>query len=134
MEEAVFAPPTDPQVLVVGAGPVGLTLAHELLRRGVRVRVVDARTEPAVTSRAIATHPRTLETYDQMGVVEEMLAHGQRIEAFTLHQGGRTLARLDADYSRMPTRYPFTLCIDQVRTEEVLRSAVRSAGVDVEWG
>ncbi|MFD7108143.1 FAD-dependent monooxygenase [Streptomyces celluloflavus] len=124
----------DPQVLVVGAGPVGLTLAHELLRRGVRVRIVDTRTEPAVTSRAIATHPRTLEMYDQMGLVEEMLARGQRIEAFTLHHGGRTLARLDADYSRMPTRYPFTLCIDQVKTEEVLRTAVHAAGAEVEWG
>ncbi|WP_336053812.1 FAD-dependent oxidoreductase [Streptomyces sp. CA2R101] len=121
-------------VLVVGAGPVGLTLAHELLRRGIRVRVVDARTEPATTSRAIATHPRTLETYDQMGLVDEMLARGQRIEAFTLHHRGRRLARLDADYSRMPTRFPFTLCIDQVKTEEVLRAAVRAAGVEVEWG
>ncbi|MFJ8957560.1 FAD-dependent oxidoreductase [Streptomyces sp. NPDC102381] len=123
-----------PQVLVVGAGPVGLTLAHELLRRGVRVRVVDAAEAPATTSRAIATHPRTLETYDQMGVVDEMLARGQRIQAFTLHHDGRRLARLDADYTQMPTRYPFTLCIDQVRTEEVLHAALCAFGVAVEWG
>ncbi|MEU2261256.1 FAD-dependent oxidoreductase [Streptomyces sp. NPDC019645] len=127
-------PSASPQVLVVGAGPVGLTLAHELLRRGVRVRVVDASDGPATTSRAIATHPRTLETYDQMGVVDEMLARGQRIEAFTLHHNGRRLARLDADYTQMPTRYPFTLCIDQVKTEEVLRAALRAFDVEVEWG
>lgn len=123
-----------PQVLVVGAGPVGLTLAHELLRRGLRVRIVDASEAPATTSRAIATHPRTLETYDQMGVVDEMVARGQRIQAFTLHHNGRLLARLDADYAQMPTRYPFTLCIDQVRTEEVLRTALGTFGVAVEWG
>ncbi|MEO3778522.1 FAD-dependent oxidoreductase [Micromonospora sp. B11E3] len=125
--------PAAAQVLVVGAGPVGLTLAHELLRRGVRVRVVDARAEPATTSRAIATHPRTLEVYDQMGVAADMLARGQRIQAFTLHHNGRTLARLDADYTRMPTQYPFTLCIDQVETEAVLRAAVATLGTAVEW-
>ena len=47
------------QVLVAGAGPVGLTLTHELLRRGVRVRLVDAAAGPAVTSRALATHARS---------------------------------------------------------------------------
>ncbi|MFJ4185080.1 FAD-dependent monooxygenase [Kitasatospora sp. NPDC089509] len=127
-------PSTAAEVLVVGAGPVGLTMAHELLRRGVRVRVVDTAAGPATTSRAIATHPRTLETYDQMGVVDAMLARGQRVEAFTLHHNGRRLARLDADYAQMPTRYPFTLCIDQAMTEEVLRAAVRGLGVEVEWG
>ena len=63
--------PTD-QVLVVGAGPVGLVTAHELARRKVAVRVVDAADGPATTSRAIATHARTLETYDQMGVVDRV--------------------------------------------------------------
>ncbi len=121
-------------VLVVGAGPVGLAAAGELARRGVGVRLVDAGPAPATTSRAIATHPRTLEIYDQMGVVEDMLARGQRIEAFTLFRNGRRLTRLDADYSEMPTRYPFTLCIDQVETEGVLREAARRLGVEVEWG
>ncbi|EWC63315.1 Salicylate hydroxylase [Actinokineospora spheciospongiae] len=125
---------TPPLVLVVGAGPVGLTAAVELARRGIAVRLVDAAAGPATTSRAIATHPRTLEVYDQMGVVDDMLARGQRIQAFTLHANGRRLARLDADYSQMPTRFPFTLCIDQVQTEAVLRDTARGLGVEVEWG
>ena len=71
------------EVLVVGAGPVGLVTAYELTRRGVRVRLVDAAPGPAETSRAIAVHPRTLETYDQIGVLDEMLARSRRITAFT---------------------------------------------------
>ncbi|MFC8216588.1 FAD-dependent oxidoreductase [Streptomyces sp. NPDC057362] len=123
-----------PQVLVVGAGPVGLSAAHELARHGVRVRLVDAATGPATTSRALATHARTLETYDQMGVLDELLPRGQRVEHFTLHQNGRRLIRFDTDYSRLPTRFPYTLMVDQVITEEVLRTAAARHGVRVEWG
>ncbi|MFI6682262.1 FAD-dependent oxidoreductase [Streptomyces sp. NPDC050485] len=123
-----------PQVLVAGAGPVGLSAAHELARHGVRVRLVDAAAGPATTSRALATHARTLETYDQMGVLDELLPRGQRVEHFTLHQNGRRLIRFDTDYSRLSTRFPFTLMVDQVITEEVLRNAVSRRGVEVEWG
>ncbi|MFI6560817.1 FAD-dependent oxidoreductase [Streptomyces sp. NPDC050534] len=122
------------QVLVAGAGPVGLTAAHELARRGLRVRLIDAAPQPATTSRAVATHPRTLETYDQMGVVEEILEQAQQIRAFTMFSRGRRLVRLDADYSTMPTRYPFTAIVEQVDTEAVLRAAVARLGVEVEWG
>lgn len=122
------------QVLVAGAGPVGLTAAHELARRGLRVRLVDAASGPARTSRAVATHPRTLETYDQMGVAGDILRRGRRNRAFTMYAKGRRLVRLDADYSTMPTSYPYTLVIGQTETEAVLRDAVARLGVEVEWG
>jgi NADPH-dependent dioxygenase len=120
-------------VLIAGAGPVGLTLAHELLRRGVRVRVVDAAASPSATSRALATHARTLEIYDQMGVVGDILARGRKAQHFSIHRGGRRLVRFGPEYSRLPTRYPYTLVIDQALTEEVLREAVARQGVRVEW-
>lgn len=123
-----------PEVLVAGAGPVGLTAAHELARRGLRVRIVDAAPGPARTSRAVAVHPRTLETLDQMGVVDALLERGRENRAFTMFASGRRLVRLDADYSSMPTRYPYTVIVEQTATEAVLRDAVAAQGVDIEWG
>ncbi|MEW1905570.1 FAD-dependent oxidoreductase [Streptomyces sp. NPDC086147] len=121
-------------VLVVGAGPVGLTAAHELARRGLRVRLIDGAPGPAVTSRAVAVHPRTLETLDQMGVAESFVAAGRRNRAFTMYARGSRLVRLEADYSSMPTRYPYTVLLEQTRTEALLREAVARLGVRVEWG
>ncbi|MFJ5049827.1 FAD-dependent oxidoreductase [Streptomyces sp. NPDC088719] len=123
-----------PQAVVVGAGPVGLTAAHELARRGVAVRLVDAADGPASTSRAVAVHPRTLETFAQMGIVDELLSRGRRNRAFTMYAGGRRLVRLEADYSSMPTSYPYTLIAGQKDTEAVLRLAVARLGVQIEWG
>ncbi|MFF3216054.1 FAD-dependent oxidoreductase [Streptomyces sp. NPDC002886] len=123
-----------PRVLVVGAGPVGLTAAHELARRGLRVRVVDGAPGPAPTSRAVAVHPRTLETFDQMGVVDGVLARGRKNRAFTMFARGRRLVRLEADYRSMPTRFPYTVIIGQTETEEVLRDALARLGVTIEWG
>ena len=121
-------------VLVVGAGPVGLTAAHELARRGVPVRLVDAAPGPARTSRAVAVHPRTLETFDQMGLAGEVLASGRHNKAFTMYAAGRRLVRLQADYAAMPTRFPYTVVIEQTRTEELLRAACAELGVRAEWG
>ncbi|WP_307853621.1 FAD-dependent oxidoreductase [Streptomyces tagetis] len=125
---------TPPTVLVAGAGPVGLMTAHELARRGIRVRLIDAADGPAETSRAMATHARSLETYDQAGLLDRMMARGRVVQRFTMHLNGRTLARLGPDYSRQPTRFPMTLMIGQAATEDVLRQAVADLGVRVEWG
>jgi NADPH-dependent 2,4-dienoyl-CoA reductase/sulfur reductase-like enzyme len=65
-----------PDVLVVGAGPVGLTLAGELARHGVHCRIVDRMTQPLPYCRAIGITPRTLEVWEDMGVVRDMIDAG----------------------------------------------------------
>ena len=119
-------------VLVVGAGPVGLTAALQLVRCGVSVRVVDAAAGPATTSRALGVHARSLEIYDQLGILGDIAPHGTRVNAFIRHQGDRAL-RVDFDYSDLATRFPYMFNIDQVITEGVLRGHAAAAGVAVEW-
>ncbi|MEV4053670.1 FAD-dependent monooxygenase [Amycolatopsis sp. NPDC049688] len=126
--------PGDAPVLVAGAGPVGLTAAHELARRGVAVRLVDQAAGPAESSRAIAVHARTLEICAQMGLLDRLLPRGRRVEHFSIHRLGRLLIRFDTNYDDTPTAYPFSLMVDQVITERVLRERLRELGVEVEWG
>ncbi|MFD8592285.1 FAD-dependent monooxygenase, partial [Streptomyces sp. NPDC059637] len=76
----------DVDVLVVGAGPTGLTAACEALRHGLTVRIVDRRPGRSGFSRALVLHARTLEVLDTMGVADRLLAEGARIAA--LNAGG----------------------------------------------
>ncbi|MCF6468449.1 2-polyprenyl-6-methoxyphenol hydroxylase [Nonomuraea sp. MG754425] len=122
----------DVDVLVAGAGPVGLMAASRLARSGVSVRLVDAATGPATTSRALGCHARSLEIYDQLGVLGEIAPHGTRINTFVIHQDGRP-NRLDFDFAGLPTRFPYMFNVDQVIIERVLRGDAAAAGVAVEW-
>ena len=122
----------DVDVLVAGAGPVGLTAALQLARWGVSVRVVDAAPGPATTSRALGTHARSLEIYDQLGILGDIAPHGTRVNAFIRHQGDHA-SRVDFDFGDLVTRFPYMFNIDQVITERVLRGHAASAGITVEW-
>ncbi|MEW1740014.1 FAD-dependent monooxygenase [Nocardia beijingensis] len=117
------------QVVVVGAGPVGLWLAAELCLGGAEVLVLEARTEPDPNSKAMAVHPRTLEILASRGCVDRFLAEGNRIPS-------GHFAALDTrlDFRLLDTSYPFTLTLPQVRTEQLLETHARAAGADVRRG
>lgn len=122
----------DVDVLVAGAGPVGLMAASQLARAGVSVRLVDAAPGPAMTSRALGAHARSLEIYDQLGVLGEIAPHGTRVNGFVRHHEGRG-TRSDYNFGDLATRFPYMLNIDQVIIERVLRARAASLGVPVEW-
>lgn len=132
-ERSIVVAGYDVDVLVAGAGPVGLTAALQLARWGVSVRVVDAAPGPATTSRALGTHARSLEIYDQLGILGDIAPHGTRVNAFIRHQTDRA-SRVDFDFGDLTTRFPYMFNVDQVITERVLRGHAGAAGVEVEWG
>jgi 2-polyprenyl-6-methoxyphenol hydroxylase-like FAD-dependent oxidoreductase len=120
---------TDADVLVVGAGPTGLTLAASLLRRDADVIVVDRLTAGANTSRAAAVNARTLEVLEDVDVSRRMVKSGLIAPRFTMRQGARTL--ISIDFSVLPTKYPYTLMISQATTEALLVERLAELGGEV---
>ena len=110
--------PTEAAVVVVGAGPTGLTLACTLRAAGLDVLVLDKVTEGANTSRAAVIHARTLEVLDELHVTPRLIAEGCVVPVFTVRDRQRVLARLN--FSNLPTPYPYTLMLPQSRTEAIL--------------
>ena len=123
---------TDCDVLVVGAGPTGLTLAIQLLSRGVRTRLIDKDPGLPKLSRAIGIQPRTMETLDMMGLADQLLEIGHRGNRTSVYVGGRRRAGIDMTCA--DSDYAYILHLPQDRTEEVLRSRLTELGGKVESG
>ena len=122
--------PGIPDVLIVGAGPVGLTAAAELTRHGARVRIVDKREGPVIYSQALAVHVRTQEILAAMGIVDGWLKEGHRIEELHVHAYGRKIG--DAHPCGVDSPYPCPLAVSQAATERLLVEHLGRLGVTVE--
>jgi len=83
------------KVLIVGAGPTGMTAALEFARYGIPVRLIEKTAEPATTSRAIGVQARTLELFEQRGMVDQMVARGNKGVAGNIYDGGNRIFRLE---------------------------------------
>ncbi|WP_433136881.1 FAD-dependent monooxygenase [Actinomadura nitritigenes] len=118
--------PTHTDVLVVGAGPVGLALTASLAAKGVSTMLIDRQAEGANTSRAAVVHARTLEVLTELDVTEKLVARGIVVPHATIRERDRVL--LHVDFGDLPTEYPFALLIPQDVTERVLLERLVGAG------
>lgn len=118
------------KVLIVGAGPTGMTAALEFARYGIPVRLIEKTAEPATTSRAIGVQARTLELFEQRGMVDQMVARGNKGVAGSIYDGGNRIFRLE--FSHIDSKYNYMLFISQAETEAVLREALVEEGVTIE--
>jgi 2-polyprenyl-6-methoxyphenol hydroxylase-like FAD-dependent oxidoreductase len=117
-------------VLIVGAGPTGLTAAIELSRLGIGVRIIDRAPERSLTSRALGVQARTVELLRVRGVGDEMLRLGNRARATMRYSGGGKLAAIELH--RMPSEYNYVLLLAQSETERLLTEQLNRRGVKVE--
>ncbi|MGA5542093.1 FAD-dependent oxidoreductase [Mycobacterium sp. NPDC051198] len=113
-------------VLIVGAGPVGLTAAIVLIQHGHEVTVVDRQAEGTNTSRAAVVHPHTLELLEPYGVVADLVARGVHTPTFAIRDRDDLL--IAVPFSGLPTRYPYTLMISQADTEAFLLDRLEELG------
>jgi 2-polyprenyl-6-methoxyphenol hydroxylase-like FAD-dependent oxidoreductase len=127
----------DTQVLIAGAGPTGLTLAIELARRGIDLRIVHKAERFAVGSRGDGLQPRTLEVFEDLGVLDEVFAAGIGAPVMRIYDGESVvwedqMAKPEPPRADVP--YPNLWFVPQWRTEEILRSRLSSYGVEVQLG
>ncbi len=121
----------DTDILIVGAGPVGLFLANECARRGLRWRLVETRTSQSVHSKALAIFPRTLEIFDMAGLVGPFLEKANRVTSVAVVTHGRTLAHMRFTPEESP--YPFVGMVPQDVTERLLAEALGRKGGTAEY-
>jgi 2-polyprenyl-6-methoxyphenol hydroxylase-like FAD-dependent oxidoreductase len=119
-------------VLVVGAGPTGLTLAAQLLARGIPTRIIDRNTDPSPFSRALGVHARMLELLDTMGLADAFVDAGHPVRYLRMLTGRRSLLVLD--HAHNGSRFGFSLHLPQRTTEALLHDRVRELGGTVERG
>jgi 2-polyprenyl-6-methoxyphenol hydroxylase-like FAD-dependent oxidoreductase len=122
----------DTDVLIAGAGPVGLTAAIELTRHGVACRIVDPLIEPPQYAKAVGVQPRTLEVFEGMGVLRRILDASTLMRGQIAYVNGARVGELEL---ALPADVPFGfVLIPQYETERVLAEELAWRGVAVERG
>jgi 2-polyprenyl-6-methoxyphenol hydroxylase-like FAD-dependent oxidoreductase len=124
----------DTDVLVVGAGPTGLMLANQLVRRGVPTLIIDRHAGPSLESRALGVQARTLEIYSHLGIVDRALELGKRGTGGNIWANGERRARIAlSDAGDQVTPYPFLLVLGQDDNERIMADRLRELGSSVLW-
>lgn len=134
MNSSLTAPSLNPAVLIVGAGPVGLTLAIDLARRQVPFRLIERAAVPPQGSRAKVVQPRSLEILHDLGLAEELMPLGTTELPFKKFAGTQLLAQTPRSvFPRDDARYTKGLLLPQWQVEDALRARLAALGGKIEW-
>jgi 2-polyprenyl-6-methoxyphenol hydroxylase-like FAD-dependent oxidoreductase len=117
-------------VLVVGAGPTGLTMATELALHGLRSRIIDKAPQQSQTSRALGVQARTLELFERLGIVDAALSQGRRIHGINVYSQRQRIVHLKFD--QIESRFNYVLVLPQSVTERLLTERLASLGITIE--
>jgi 6-methylpretetramide 4-monooxygenase / 4-hydroxy-6-methylpretetramide 12a-monooxygenase len=121
----------DPEVLVVGAGPVGLAAALFLQQYGLRVEIIDTHQRTTQHSYALAIHPHTLRILEEAGLADALINAGQKLTKVAYYEGRER--RAEIDYSRLALTHPYLLLVRQSLLERTAEEALRRKNVKVLW-
>jgi NADPH-dependent dioxygenase len=129
---------TNAEVLIVGAGPVGMTTGLLLAEQDVKAALIDTESSTAAQSYACALHPRSLAVLDRFGLIKEILEWGRRIDTVAFYEGTTRRAEIKlsalAGNSQSPVKFPFLVVLPQNALEWLLeRTFSRLAGAEVNW-
>jgi len=122
---------TSSEVLVVGAGPVGMFTALRLAECGIGVQLIDQESRTAGHSYACALHPRTLQMLDEVGLARDAIKLGHRIETAAFYESA--LHRAELKLSLLPVEFPFVLVLQQNILEDLLARKLKERAIDVHW-
>lgn len=124
----------DTDVLVVGAGPTGLTLAVVLAQLGVRCRVIDQSATPFTIPRALGIQARTLEIFSMIGIADRILAEAHTTTGTTFYVGGRTISWDFGPITRELGVFALGAGLPQTQVEQFLTDLAESKGLRLERG
>ena len=124
------------EVMIIGAGPTGLSLACQLVRFGVDFIIIDKKEGPTPLSKALGVHARTLEVYEQLGIVDKAIEQGviaDKVKLIGSTNGhvydGFSLAEMGSGMSP----FPYMLVLEQSKNEEILYEYLQTHQKDVQW-
>src|SRR5215211_5521786 len=121
-------------IIIIGAGPTGLSLACQCIRYGIDFVVVEKNEGVTPFSKAIGVQARTLEIYDQIGLAQPAIERGTIAKRVRLIEGGEIRGEMHlANFGKDLSQYPYMLMLEQSKNEELLYEFVRSHGRDVRW-
>lgn len=118
-------------VLIVGAGPVGLFCANELTRHGLTCRIIDKKSSLSEHSKALGIHIRTLDLLNDCGLIDNVLGQGHEVEGVLFKSKGQTL--VNATFADLEANYHYLIDLPQNQTESIFDQKLKTQGIEVEW-